>query len=161
MGVLFDYYRAPDAAAALRALERDGGPKGRGAPGQPVFDAMDAKGIDFAVMLVPLVDAVAGTVTDFTAPDSLDFVLVWPAGDAAAATPEDPSGDEGVLIAELGQRTRDALADADDTRLPEFAARWGRAAGLDGDLTGLAADFVALARRARDAGDRLYCWSAV
>ncbi|MEU8136970.1 hypothetical protein [Streptodolium elevatio] len=166
MGVLFDYFRAPDAGAAIRALERDGGPNGRGGPGQPVFDALDAKGIDHAVMLTQLVDIIRGESTDFTTVTALDFVSVWPSstpptGDEWTTLPEGSPWREGPWIDELGQRTLDGLADADDARLPEISARWGREAGLDGDLAELVAEFVALARRARDAGDRLYCWSCL
>lgn len=131
MGVLFDYFRAPDAGAAIRALERDGGPKGRGGPGQPVFDAVDAKGIDHAVMLTQLVDIIRGEPTDFSTVGTLDFVSVWPSstpptGDEWTALPEGSPWREGPWIDELGQRTLDGLADADDARLSEIAARWAR-----------------------------------
>jgi hypothetical protein len=51
MGVLFDYFRAPDAKTAKRAIDRLGGPL---AP-EPIFDGVDAKGIDPTVNLGQLV----------------------------------------------------------------------------------------------------------
>jgi hypothetical protein len=56
MGVLYDYFRAPGPAAALRAMDRAGGPLTGDAAGESAFDGLDAKGIDPKVVLGQLVD---------------------------------------------------------------------------------------------------------
>ncbi|HYN94673.1 MAG TPA: hypothetical protein VES42_12565, partial [Pilimelia sp.] len=71
-------------------------------------------------------------------------------------------------VERLGPHVRDWLAEAPDDALPEIVVKWSESedfvavdAGQDGDgtlLLALVSDLVALARRARAAGDQLYCW---
>ncbi|MFG2913396.1 hypothetical protein ACGF0D_10960 [Kitasatospora sp. NPDC048298] len=161
MGVLTDYFRAADAATVVRALEpTDGGLPPLGADGS--FDGVAAKGVDPDVVLGQLLAAVLGE------PWHVDLVTetaVWP-----TTTPPGPSGlaDEddpwatGPWVTELGGATRDALAGVPDDRIPEVVARWAEAEEWDGadpaDLLPLAEELIALARRARAAGEQLYCW---
>jgi hypothetical protein len=59
---------------------------------------------------------------------------------------------------------RDWLASTSDERIPEIVAKWSQIeefapADLDSaQLHAMVVDLVDLARRARMAGDELYCW---
>ncbi|MFG2109946.1 hypothetical protein [Micromonospora chersina] len=129
MGVLYDYFRAADDAAAVRLMdELDGGPVAVSGDG-PAVDAIDLKGIDPAVVLGQLVSFVRGA--DWRV-DTIVSGLLW-------------SGDEqeGPRLVSIDCATRDTLASIDDAQVP----------GLP-----VIEQIAALARRARDAGENLYCW---
>jgi hypothetical protein len=172
MGVLYDYFRASDPAAAATVMELPAGPLVPGNEGQPPFDGVDAKGIDPTVILGQLV-AIARGVPWST--DTVTTRSVWPPPDTAPANaeratqvPEDSPWATGPWVEELDDRTRDTLADIDDSRLAEVATRWAQIAEFthysdihDDSLSPLLANLVGLARRARDAGHRLYCWSSL
>ncbi|GAA0358965.1 hypothetical protein NE235_17465 [Actinoallomurus spadix] len=167
MGVLFDYFRAPDGETALRLLDRGNGvPAGPATIGTGV-DALDAKGIDPFVILGRLVGLILAV------PSSVDLVRtagVWPPEETKPRSleemnrlPEDSPWNTGPWLEELDDRIRDAFAEADDYALPWIADRWARIEEFDGHMDatfalGIIEDFVALARRARRADDRLYCW---
>ncbi|MBD0675259.1 hypothetical protein [Streptomyces sp. CBMA156] len=161
MGVLTDYFRAADAATVVRALElTEGGLPPLGGEGS--FDGVEAKGVDPDVVLGQLVAVVlgepwrTGLVTE---------TAVWPAtpapGPSGPADEDDPWA-TGPWVTELGAAARDALAAIPDERVPEAVGRWAEAEEWDGadpsDLLPLAEELIALARRARAAGERLYCW---
>jgi hypothetical protein len=151
MGVLFDYFRAEDDAAAVSLMENlDGGPVVAGGDGAAV-DAIDLKGIEPTVTLGKLVSFVRGVDWEV---NLVDLKLLW-------------SGDEheGPWLMSLDGATRDTLASIDDTRVLELSARWGRIDELawGGPLPAdqmlpVIEEIAALARRARDAGENLYCW---
>ncbi|MER7754778.1 hypothetical protein [Kitasatospora sp. NPDC097643] len=160
MGVLTDYFRAPDAAAVVRAMERDDRMLVGGR--DPVFDGVEAKRVDPNVVLAQLVAAIRRE------PWRVDLVAdapVWP-----TTAPPGPEGLEdeddpwvtGPWVTELDTATRDALAGVPDDLVPEAVARWARAEELGGVdpefLLPLAEELIALARRARAAGEQLYCW---
>lgn len=161
MGVLVDYFRAPNGEAALRLLdEGDGVPRGPATVAG--LDALDAKGIDPHVALDELVGLI------LCVPWSVDLIqtrLVWPP-EETSRVPEDSPWNTGPWLEELDDRIRDALAEADDHALPSVAEKWVRIEepGADAD-TAPALRFieslVALARRARQANDHLYCWTCV
>ncbi|MGA5818418.1 hypothetical protein ACPC54_11225 [Kitasatospora sp. NPDC094028] len=155
MGVLTDYFRAPDAAAVVRELELTEG-------GRPVFDGVEAKGIDPGVVLGRLVAALRQE------PWRVDLVAdqpIWPTtpppGPDSRPDDDDPWS-TGPWVTELDAATRDTLAAATGPRLAAAVEEWARAEELYGahpsDLLPLAQEFTALARRARAAGERLYCW---
>ena len=166
MGVLFDYFRAPDAKAAARAVELPGGPL---LP-EPAFDGVEAKGIDPCVVLGQLVAFIRGVPWDV---DLVRTVLVWPPPETQPATeeeyealPEDSPWKEGPLLQALDRDVRDTLGTVDDARLPALAAQWARIEEFHhtmrtDDALSLIKDLVGLARRARDAGHPLYCWSSL
>jgi hypothetical protein len=149
MGVLYDYFRAPGAAAAATAAQRPGGPLATAGAGV-AFDGVAARGIDPVVTLGQLVAFVRG--------------VSW--------TPELVGAEEiarsavaGAWVERLGQPVRDALAGAVDDTLPEIVVKWSQteefAPGSDTDermLFALVTDLVGLARRARAANEQLYCW---
>ncbi|MEV4179252.1 hypothetical protein [Nonomuraea sp. NPDC049709] len=77
------------------------------------------------------------------------------------ALPEDSPYREGPEIEELSVSARDTLAEVDDARLPEVAQQWmnEHPSSLDGDhVLDLVKEFVALARRAKESDQLLYCW---
>ncbi|GAA4603440.1 hypothetical protein GCM10023195_11380 [Actinoallomurus liliacearum] len=167
VGVLYDYFRAPDAGTAFRLLdEGDGTPSGP-ATVHTDIDALDAKGIDPDVILGQLI-AFMGNV-----PWSVDLVKtvgVWPPEESKPASleeydrlPEDSPWNSGPWLVELDDRLRDTLADVDDLALPSIADQWAHIEEFRGHMDVVAArdiieGFVALARRARRADHRLYCW---
>ncbi|GGR89041.1 hypothetical protein GCM10010169_36650 [Micromonospora fulviviridis] len=151
MGVLYDYFRAADDAAAVRLMEElDGGPVAVSGDGAAVH-AIDLKGIEPAVTLGKLVGFVRGVDWDV---DLVVVELLW-------------SGDEqdGPWLMSLDRATRDTLASVDDAHARELSARWGRIEELawgsplaDDEMLPVIEEIAALARRARDAGENLYCW---
>ncbi|GHF85793.1 hypothetical protein GCM10018790_74110 [Kitasatospora xanthocidica] len=163
MGVLTDYFRAPDAAAVVRALELTGGgrPDFDGGSGAG-FDGVEAKRVDPYVVLGRLVAAIR---EEAWLPDVVPEKPVWPA--TPPPGPDGPQDEDdpwatGPWVTELGTTARDTLAGVPDERLPEVVAQWALAEEWDGanasDLLPLAEELIDLARRARAAGEQLYCW---
>ncbi|MDG4774352.1 hypothetical protein [Solwaraspora sp. WMMD792] len=152
MGVLYDYFRSTDDDAAIALMdELAGGPVARAAGADGVaVDAVDLKWIDPPVALGQLVSFVRD------APWRAGLVqsrLLW--------SPEE----EGPWLFSLDDATRDTLASISDGQLPELSARWGRIDEFahsgplpEGELVPVIEAIAGLARRARDAGDHLYCW---
>ncbi|MEU9041825.1 MULTISPECIES: hypothetical protein [unclassified Kitasatospora] len=167
MGVLTDYFRAPDAATVVRALERAGGGRpdfddGSGAGFGAGFDGVEAKRIDPDVVLGQLVAAIR---REQWHPDAVPETPVWPT--TPPPGPSGPDGEDdpwasGPWVTELGDAARDTLAGVPDERVPKVVAQWALAEEWDGadpsDLQPLAEELIGLARRARAAGEQLYCW---
>jgi hypothetical protein len=163
VGVLTDYFRAPDAKSAARAMELPAGPL---LP-EPAFDGVEAKRIDPCVVLGQLVALIRGVPWDV---HLVRTVMVWPLPETKPATkeaynalPEASPWKQGPWLEELEREVRDALATVDDARLPALADQWARIEEFHRTMSAEVAlslinDLVGLARRARDAGDRLYCW---
>ena len=154
MGVLFDYFRAPNADVA--AVVDEPGWAGPFCPADDrlePFDAVDAKWVDPAVCLGQLVAFVqevpwrAGLMIQ---------VVVRPAPDDEAPFPEHG-------LDELRDGARDVLAGITAEQIPGLCARWAAIEEFGGhhneqDLAVLVAELAELAVRARAAGDHLYCW---
>ncbi|MER5354280.1 hypothetical protein ABT093_28605 [Kitasatospora sp. NPDC002551] len=162
MGVLTDYFRAPDDGAVLAAVDdAEGGPLVGGA--RPVFDGVRAKGVDPEVVLGQLI-AVARDVQ--WEADLAGETPVWPTTPPPGRegpTDEDDPWSTGPWIMRLSRPARDTLADLPAAGLPAVSARWAAASEeldtTDGeDLRPLVEALTALARRAREAGEDLYCW---
>ncbi|MEU7613999.1 hypothetical protein [Micromonospora sp. NPDC049204] len=151
MGVLYDYFRAEDDAAAVRLVEDfEGGPLAVGHGGAAV-DAVDLKGIEPTVILGQLVGFVRQV--DWNA-SLIGTDLVWS---------EDEQ--EGPWLMSLDRATRDTLASIATPQMPELSARWGRTEELarsgplpDDEMLPVIDKVAALVQRARDAGEGLYCW---
>jgi hypothetical protein len=154
VGVLYDYFRAPDRATAETALLRRAGPLIEDEDsGEPPFDGVACKGIDPVLVLGKLVSYGIGE------PWNLHLFQVKLIGALS---------DEGPWLEELGSRVRDGLADIPDADLFEVCTRWSRIEEFEmysnvnpASLLARATEFVALARRARVDGHRLYCWSCL
>lgn len=146
MGVLFDYFRAPDASTAAAVLHRLGGPTTPD-PDAPLVDAVEGKGFEPEVMLRTLQSLLTGTPYE-----------ELPDGELVATEAED-----GPWIMQLSEELRDALADAQPSRLPAVAEQWVRTEEFweeptADDVLPFLGELTALAGRARQAGERLYCW---
>ncbi|MFE9204293.1 hypothetical protein [Micromonospora sp. NPDC007230] len=151
MGVLFDYFRAKDDAAAVRMMEDLGGGPAAASGDGAAADAIDLKGIEPAVTLGKLVSFVRGVDWEV---NLVDLNLLWSADDQ-----------EGPWLVSLDRATRDALASINDGQVRELSARWGRIEELawsgplpEDEMSPVIEEVAALARRARDAGEDLYCW---
>lgn len=153
MGVLTDYFRARDDVDAARVRSHVGGPTTKSDGGGPPFDAVEAKGIDHAVVLGQLVAFVRGV--DWTPVLCDGRLLEHASGDL----------DEGPWVVALDDGIRDDLAGISPESLPDLAARWSRIEELGGadpeELRPILEDLRALALRARDAGEHLYEWSSL
>jgi len=164
MGVLTDYFRAADAASVAAALERtDGGPLV--GVRNPAFDGIEAKGVDPVVVLGQLIAAIKQVPRQT---DLADGTTVWPA--TPAPGPDGPADEDdpwaaGPWVTQLDIAVRDALAGAPDGDVPRVAAEWVQAEELEGAraecMQPLAEELIQLARRARDAGEQLYCWMSL
>ncbi|MEU4153055.1 hypothetical protein [Streptomyces sp. NPDC026659] len=164
MGVLTDYFRAADAASVVRVLERTAG----GSPlyaESPAFDGVEAKRVDPAVVLGQLIAAVHQTEWRV---DLVGETTVWPTSPTPG--PDGPEGEDdpwvtGPWVSELHPLARDTLAGVHASEVPAVVARWVRAEELRGacaeDMRPLAEALIGLAGRARDAGDRLFCWMSL
>jgi hypothetical protein len=154
MGNLNDYFRAPDDDAAAKSWDRLGGPlvAGDGAP----FDGVDAKGIDASVALGRLVGFALGQ--DWRV-GLVSEKLVAPAEDSEAI-------ETGPWVTSISNAARDALASIDQATIAELAGRWAAIEEFRGladarQLSTIILELSALARRAADAGECLYCWSSL
>jgi hypothetical protein len=150
MGVLYDYFRAEDDLTAALAADRPGGPLAGDGTGAGAFDGVVARGIDPVVSLGQFVAHLRGVPWT---PDLVDAQEIVRSSVTEA------------WVERLGQPARDWLADAADDLLPEIVVKWSHveevAAGVETDeaqLLSLVTDLVGLARRARSAGEQLYCW---
>lgn len=176
MGMDLAFFAAPDDERALEAERRPGGPlgwpevTGSRRSGllrrEPVVtelgpaDGFGTRGYD------PVLTT--GTLEALLTGRDVEAVLQDPRSGGA------PGGDDEVLedraVVTMTDALRDALAGADDARLAEVVGPWSRTEELqqpgweevtpDEHLEFLRA-LRDLARRAHDAGHRLYCWFAV
>jgi hypothetical protein len=72
-------------------------------------------------------------------------------------------GEDGPWIEQLSEELRDALADVQPSRLPAVAEQWVRTEEFwnqpaAAEVLPFLGEITALARRARQADERLYCW---
>jgi hypothetical protein len=150
MGVLYDYFRVADDAVAIDLMAAtEGGPVA--VDEGSLVDAVDLKGIEPTVHLGTLIALAQGVPWEAGLVES---ELIW-------------SGDEeGPWLISIGSAARDALASiSGGERLGVLSAAWGQTEELawNGPLPGdqlvpVIEEIAGLARRARDAGERLYCW---
>ncbi|GLW29420.1 hypothetical protein [Actinoplanes regularis] len=153
MGVLYDYFRAPSVAEVRRHMDENDA----SSPVPVTYDGIELKAIDPDVVLGKLVAFAIGQEW------SLDLVnerLIWPENGE-----QDPEF-EGPWASRLEDRARDVLADIPADRVSELATRWAAVEEFHGYgdpefLREVVADFIALAARAREHGESLYCWSCL
>lgn len=146
VGNLYDYFAADDDAAAAATLEYS--------PDPERFDVLDAKGIEPAVQLATLESLLRG----------IDYEQVA-AHPRQCALLSDPHSEDRWVVT-LTDTLRDALADANAEQLVQAATTWSTTEEFRGyGDADLLADFLqrfaALARTARDRGQRLYCWMSL
>lgn len=127
-------------------LERLGGPRD---PDAPPLDAVAGKGFEPAVMMRRLQSLLTGVPYQ-----------ELPAAEGELLAME---GEDGPWVWQLSEELRDALADAQPSRLPAVAEQWVRTEEFweqppAAEVLPFLGQVTALARRARQAGERLYCW---
>jgi hypothetical protein len=116
-------------------------------PEAPALDAVAGKGFEPEVMLRKLQSLLTGVPYE-----------ELPEAELVAM-----EGEDGPWIVQLSEELRDALADAQASRLPVVAERWVRTEEFWDQATAtevlpFLGEVTALAGRARQAGERLYCW---
>lgn len=146
MGVLFDYFAAPDDAVAATVLDVVGG------PAEAAFPTVALKGVDPFVQLGTLESLLTG----------VDYDTIAGHDTAPVAMADDG---ERLVVAVRGDLLA-ALSGADDARLREAAEPWSRTEEFGGhadpsDLATTLSGLADLARTAAARGDRLYCWVCV
>ncbi|WP_328923520.1 hypothetical protein OG429_02010 [Streptomyces sp. NBC_00190] len=97
--------------------------------------------------------------------DLVEETTVWPT--SAVPGPDDPEDADnpwvtGPWVSELNPLVRDTLAAVRDSEVPAIVSRWVQAEELHGahagDMQPVAEEIIRLGRRAREAGEQLYCW---
>ncbi|MEU6348691.1 hypothetical protein ABZ896_05130 [Streptomyces sp. NPDC047072] len=161
MGVLYDYFHAPDHTTATDQAIGPGGDWLRGSSLEDVgADWIDAKGLDPDVVLAQLVAFAEGVrlADQQDAPE-----LVWPEPPYPQAGSDDPDSpwNTGLILQQLPDRWRDLLATLPEDAVPMVAAQWFEIEEVDFadylHVKDTVETFMALASRARAAGAHVYC----
>lgn len=176
MGMNLAYFTASDDGEALKAERRAGGPLGWpqvtgcrkwGLLGKepivtrlgPAFDGFATRGYD------PVVNM--GTLEELLTGRSFEAIMDDPRSGGSPCDSEGAPEDHGVIT--LTDSLRDALANADDSRLTGVVGPWSETdelqqPGWDDVSQAEHLKFLRnlrdLARRAKDADQRLYCYFA-
>jgi hypothetical protein len=166
VGVLFDYFRAssPDEARNLALLP--GGPLGSGPRLSTGADGVSAKGMDPVVVMGRLLALILDVEWSTRLVRPVD---VWPPGPRPQRgdhIPDDSPWATGPWVSDLGREFRDGFADVDDFNLPWISDKWWPIEELPGVGDAMwalntAEEFVALARRAQDSYQSIYCWACL
>ncbi|MBT2424083.1 hypothetical protein J7F01_40595 [Streptomyces sp. ISL-22] len=147
--VMCDYFSASDDDTALRVLDEPGGPDPAG------WDVVPLKGIDPVVVMARLEAVLTGC--------SYEEAAERPRSGQLLSSPEA----ESAFVVSVSDTLTEALASATPAVLAEAAGPWaetdelrqyGTTAEAATEVLGL---LSGLARRARSAGCRLYCWWAL
>lgn len=184
MGVLFDYFAAPSDEAAVATIDRVGGPGARSAPApqpspkprglfrrakpaapppaalnnsaEPVYDTVELKGIDPVVMISTLESILTGV--------PYDEII---GGPRAGHVLDDRNSGERLVVA-LSDEIHEALAAADRESIARVVPDWLATDEFqmthgwsEADVARIVDDLSALARRAKNRSDKLYCWVCV
>jgi hypothetical protein len=157
VGVLFDYFRAEDDARARATRELLGGPLS--ADAMPAFDGVATKGVFPDPHLEQLVAHVARVPYERGPRTSWGL---WPPPDTPPPTDESSPWLTDPSVERLATRIRDSLADIEADDIARLAEVWAPDISHPVDaaaatITGLAA----LAHRARESDQDLYCWSSL
>jgi hypothetical protein len=155
LGVYFDYFRAADDEVAIGTRVLTGGPSAA----HESFDSFETKAV-FPDPHLELLVALAAGVPYQRGPRT--SARLWPPPDTPPPVDETSLWLTDPSVERLATRIRDALADIGPDEAPDLGRRW--APDLDhgpDEATQLVLGLAALARRARDAGEELYCWSSL
>ncbi|MEV4349602.1 hypothetical protein AB0J83_34505 [Actinoplanes sp. NPDC049596] len=156
MGLLTDYFRAPSVTTVQEQLnQRDGGPVLVADPSATLYDGVEAKWIDPSVVLGQLIAFIRAEPWH---PGMVTERLIWPETD-------DPAH-QGPWTTILDNHTRDTLAAVTPDRVPALAAQWATIEELKPGATphylaDLITELTALATRAQQAGESLFCWMSL
>ena len=161
MGVYFDFFRAENDEAAVRTRTFETGPLGPG-PGQDAgIDGCETKSV-FPDPHLEILVALAAGVPYERGPWTSE--RLWPPADTPPPVDEDSIWFTDPSIERLATRLRDGLAAIDEARAGELAAAWLPELGIGfthEQVTVLVAELGRFARRARQAGQEIYCWSVL
>lgn len=152
MGVLTDYFSAPDDETAASALDRIGGPARPSADPSPLppFDTFEAKGLDPYVIMGEIEEALTGQ----------DYEVIT--ADPQHARMITGRGDEGPWVFAVSRPLQAALAQANSGKLARAAEQWSQAEEVHGaspeSLIWVLEGLSDLARRATAKNEHLYCW---
>ena len=157
MGVYFDYFRADGDEQATGTRELPGGPLAAGAG--TWFDGVSTKGVFPDPHLDQLVARADGVSYERRPPTTAGL---WPPPDTPPPTDETSLWLTDPSIDRLVTRIRDVLAQVSPEDVPALGEAWAGDIGhpVD-DAIRTIVDLTALARRAREAGQQLYCWSSL
>lgn len=155
MGVYFDYFRAADDDVARQTRTLASGPTDS-------LDGVSTKGIFPDPHLEQLLAISQGRPYE-RGPSTSTSTGLWPPPDTPPPADETSPWLTDPSVERLATRVRDGLADVDQTRITEFATLWA-AQQVDypaDDAATWISELSSLARRAREAGEELYCWSSL
>ena len=143
MGNLYEYFAARTDDLAAAATETTTGPVAGG------WDAIDGPEIEPSVNLADLEEVLTG----------VDYGEIVENPRASKTI----SGDERCFVVTLTDRLHRALASLPPDQIPVVAGEWSHAeefggAASPGDLAGFLIELQALARRAEQRSEKLYCW---
>lgn len=167
MSTFYDYFWAADRATAVDWAIGPGGDWLHGGSLDAVCaDRLEVKGLDPNVVLGKLVSFASGIPFG----SLMDPELVWPDPAEWPYGRQAPPGaaspwDSGLILQELPESWLDTLAGVVEDAVPMLALQWFDIEEMRFadylDAKDSVQTFVALARRARAAGARLYCSSCV
>jgi hypothetical protein len=153
MGVLYDYFRAPDDTAATRLGQTVGGPVAAGHPG-----VVETKWVDPRVRVAQVLTHLQGIPWTY---DASRVIRVMPQ--------EEPGPDNWDVptVERLADQIRDVLADVPVESRAEVGRWWATTEEFTRDradptyVEALCESILALCSDARDNGDHVYVWSSL
>lgn len=165
MGVIHDYFRAPDATTAIAWVVGPGGdwrePSETGLDDHGA-DWFEAKGLDVNVVVGQLVAFADGVPFEMMPGEGPELVWpdrqAWPYGEDRPG--EDSPWESGLLLQVMPEPWAATLSGVSDDHLPMLAAQWmeiPEVAFTDfADAKGTVEQFRAIARRAQAQGHSVY-----
>lgn len=160
MGIYFDYFRAADDDAARATRTLTGGPLATAGAQLGQFDGVGTK----AIFPDPHLEQLAALAADRPyerGPQTSE--RLWPSPDTPPPVEETSPWLTDPAVERLATRLRDVLADIDPDSVVDLGRRW--AAELVDIPVDVATEVIvglsALARRAREDGQELFCWSTL
>jgi hypothetical protein len=151
VAVLFDYFVAPSDAVAATVVDRIGGPGSSAHPAAPAaFPTVRAPGVDPVVLTGRLEELLTGRTFEEILDDPTSGPVAARDGGARA-------------VVRLTTSLAEALARADESRLEAVAPAWSRSREFWGRgdpvaLADLLRSLAAVARKAVDEEQAIYCW---
>lgn len=164
MSNIYHYFSAPSDQEAATTIERVGSPASQEIFSEesgsltvvkdellPIFDTVEEAGIDPAVELGKLVEIITGR--------SLEDI--WE--DDRSSEPVAIENDGEQMVFTVSDSVTEALASVDASSIEGIAQEWSEIEEFSHwsepkGLATLVGDLSALAKRALESGQRLYCW---
>ena len=158
MGVYFDYFRAEDDDQARATHATAGGPLAESTT-SAAFDGVSTKGVFPDPHLEELAARASGVPY---ARGPRTSTRLWPPADTPPPVDDTSMWFTDPGVERLENRLRDLLAGIDQQDAAGLGASWAADISYPPDqAAAVVAALAALAGRARDAGQALYCWSSL